>query len=68
MSELIERIQELEGKETQLIGLRNKVYQELGRFISAWDSGEPDQLPASREAMINEVRAVFDYVIRTTEV
>ena len=64
MSDLIERIKELEEKELQLIGLRNKVYSELGGFIQAWDSGDPDALPANRQAMINDVRGVFDYVLK----
>ena len=64
MSDLIERIKELEEKELQLIGLRNKVYSELGGFIQAWDSGDPDALPANRQAMINDVRSVFDYVLK----
>ncbi|AXC37053.1 hypothetical protein VWJ25_05775 [Escherichia coli O157] len=66
MSDLIERIKELEEKELQLIGLRNKVYSELGGFIQAWDSGDPDALPANRQAMINDVRSVFDYVLKST--
>lgn len=65
MSDLIERIQELERKETQFIGLRNLVYQELGNFIAAWDSGDPDRLPVDKTAMINEVRRVFNYVMKT---
>ena len=66
MSDLIDRIKELEAKELQLIGLRNKVYSELGGFIQAWDSGDPDALPANRQAMINDVRSVFDYVLKST--
>lgn len=65
MSDLINRIKELEEKELQLIGLRNKIYQEIGGFIHAWDSGDPDALPANREAMINDVRNLFNYVMRS---
>lgn len=64
MSDLIERIKDLEEKELQLIGLRNKVFHDLGGFIQAWDSGEPDALPANRQAMIKDVRGVFDYVLK----
>ena len=67
MSDLVKRIEDLERKETELIGLQNKVLQELGRFVSGWDSGDPDQLPANREAMINEVRSVLNYVINKRE-
>lgn len=65
MSDLINRIKELEEKELQLIGLHNKIYQEIGAFIHAWDSGDPDALPANREAMINDVRNLFNYVMRS---
>lgn len=64
MSDLIERIEELEAKEQELISLRNLVYDKLGRFVSAWESGDADQLPTNRQAMINEVRDVLQYVIR----
>ncbi|HCQ0858716.1 TPA: hypothetical protein OGU99_000642 [Escherichia coli] len=64
MSDLIERIKELEEKELQLIGLQNKIYHDLGSFINAWDSGDPDALPANRQAMINDVRRVFEYVFK----
>ena len=66
MSNLIERIKELEEKELQLIGLQNKVFHDLGGFINAWDSGDPDALPANRQAMINDVRGVFEYVLKST--
>lgn len=64
MSDLIDRIKELEEKELQLIGLQNKIYHDLGSFINAWDSGDPDALPANRQAMINDVRGVFEYVLK----
>lgn len=64
MSDLIERIKELEEKELQLIGLQNKIYHDLGSFINSWDSGDPDALPANRQAMINDVRGVFEYVLK----
>ncbi|EON7636974.1 hypothetical protein ABV23_RS00585 [Escherichia coli] len=64
MSDLIDRIKELEEKELQLIGLQNKIYHDLGSFINAWDSGDPSALPANREAMINDVRGVYDYVLK----
>lgn len=67
MSDLIERIKELEEKELQLIGLQNKIYHDLGSFINAWDSGDPDALPANRQAMINDVRGVFDYVLKVLD-
>ena len=64
MSDLIDRIKELEEKELQLIGLQNKIFHDLGSFINAWDSGDPDALPANRQAMINDVRRVFEYVFK----
>ena len=63
MSDLIERITELEEKEVKLINLKNKVYEELGQFIAAWDSGDPNQLPTNHAAMINHVRRVFSFVL-----
>lgn len=67
MSDLIERIKELEEKELQLIGLQNKVFNDLGCFINSWDSGDPDALPANRDAMINDVRGVYDYVLKVLD-
>ncbi|MCU6294585.1 hypothetical protein [Escherichia coli] len=64
MSLLIDRIKELEEKELQLIGLQNKIYHDLGSFINAWDSGDLGALPANRQAMINDVRGVFEYVLK----
>lgn len=64
MSDLIERIKDLEEKELQLIGLQNKVYHDLRSFIIAWDSGDPDLLPTNRQDMINDVRGVFAYVLK----
>lgn len=64
MSDLVERIKDLEAKEIELISLKNLVNDKLGRFVSAWESGDPDQLPTNRQAMINEVRDVLQYVIR----
>lgn len=65
-SDLIERIKELEAKEIALIGLQNVVSHYLGGFVAAYDSGNPDALPANREAMIKDVRAVLDYTINMT--
>ncbi|MGK2894991.1 hypothetical protein [Klebsiella michiganensis] len=67
MSDLIERIKELEEKEQLLSSIQNKVIQDIGRFIQAWDSNDPDQLPKNRDAMINDVRAVFEYVIARSD-
>ena len=62
MSDLVDRIKELEEKERLLADIQNKVIQQIGSFIQAWDSNDPEQLPENRAAMINEVRAVFEYV------
>lgn len=63
MSDLIERVKELERKEQLLTDLQNKVIEDIGRFIQAWDSNDPDQLPQNRTAMIGDVRSVFEYVV-----
>lgn len=60
--DLIARIQDLQEKEIKLTVLQNLVLSELGSFVSAWDSGDSDRLPANRQAMINEVRRVLEYV------
>ena len=67
MSDLIERIKELEKKEQLLTDLQNKVIEDIGRFIQAWDSNDPDQLPKNSAAMISDVRAVFKYVVSSSD-
>lgn len=67
MSELIERIKELERKEQLLADIQNKVKEDIGRFIQAWDSNDPGQLPQNRAAMISDVRSVFKYVVTSSD-
>jgi site-specific recombinase XerD len=63
MSDLIDRIKELERKERLLVDIQKKVKEDLGRFIQAWDSNDLGQRSQNRAAMISDVKSVFKYVV-----
>ena len=62
MSELIDRIRELEIKEMQLENVIWEGIRGLGSFIKAWDSNDPDQLPSRHESKINDVRDIYNFM------
>ncbi|MGD1524255.1 hypothetical protein [Vibrio owensii] len=58
MSDLVERIQELENKERFLDNLIAQV-QDLQSFVDDWDSNDPDRLPRKHENQINPIRRLI---------
>lgn len=62
MSDLIERIQELEEAERKYNELKLAISEHLGYFVAAWDSNDPDRLPANKKAMINPVRNILNRI------
>jgi hypothetical protein len=61
MSDIIERIKELEATERYAESLQIRIL-ELEHFIVAWDSGDPDELPAKRLSQIKPVRDLVNLI------
>lgn len=63
MSELTDRIEELELIEVRYRMLRLKIKSELGDFVAHWDSPDREKLlPVSDFYRISYVRSVLNFV------
>lgn len=62
MSNLVQRIEELEEIERKYNELKLAISEHLGYFVAAWDSNDADRLPANKVAMINPVRNILNRI------